>query len=471
MSVTPDAAGELLTAAREALGAYFLGVTGTDEQVVRLPEGAAADLARVLAGRAGTVRQIVPCSGWQDADLFVLMPWRERAARGARVHRLYLVPYGNPDLAPVLRERDLDRDSRIDAHLLHLEVIPRAPVPMTHTWLIDEDVVVFEEHGDTGPAGWVVSRRPEDVRVAVERWQQLWSNRHALAHRPPHLAEPLLESADMLHSLAQVACTGHYVDPVSCAWYHGIWQYLRLFDMVSSPNWHIGFYSGVLREQLRGRVQPRVLITGAADYGMLACVLNAAGPGVAPDVHVLDVCLTPLLANRWYARRRGAEITTHNVDFVRAGEQFVAEQEPFDLIVSDAFLTRFPSDDAATVVENWRRLLRPGGQVVTTVRIYEEAGAAAGATLVTEYGMRLYERAKNSFWLLKIDFTELLSAAHHYAKRMRSSDQLGGADQVLDFLRRHGFEVVRSETATVAGELAGCDYLRIVCRVAAERSA
>ncbi|AGL18796.1 class I SAM-dependent methyltransferase [Actinoplanes sp. N902-109] len=455
----------ILDAARAALRSYNLTVTGTDSEVVRLPEGAAADLVRLLTRSARRIDQIVPSFGWADADLFMLMAWRQEALRGTEVNRLYVVPFGNPDMTPINREKALDHDGGIDAHVAHLGMTPAVPVPMTHTWLIDDHAVVFEEHGDSGPAGWVVSRRPYDVKVARQRWTYLWERRFELANQPPHLAEPLLESADILHSLAQVACTRHHVHPVSCAWYHGIWQYLRLYDMVSSPIWHSDFYSAALREHLHSTPQARVLITGAADYGTLAYVLNAVERPAALDVQVLDMCMTPLLANRWFARRRGTRVRMHNLDFVEAGERFAAEQQPFDLIISDAFLTRFSAADAAVVAQNWRRLLKPGGRLITTVRLYESSRQEPRAADITEYGLRLYERAKNSSWLLKIDFNDLLKGAHDYAVTMSSSDQLGGADQVAAFFTRHGFDIVQRESAAVAGELTECNYLRIVCSV------
>jgi SAM-dependent methyltransferase len=459
-----DRAAALLQAARLALINHQVAVSGTDPQVVRLPESALPELIRAFAGTTAAVHQIVPFPGRpQNFDLFSLLVWRRHAMEGNEVRRLYLVPFGNPGAERIALQVEDDNASRIIAHRLYVGGSTETAVPMTNLWIVDDGVVIYEEYGDSGRPTWVVSARGEELRTARQRWDTLWQRRSEVEHEAPRVPEPLLESADMLHSIAQFACTGDHVDMAGCAWYHGVWQYLRLFNMVSSPNWHARFYEENLRRELHARARPRVLITGAADYGTLAYVLAAGDQPENLDIHVVDLCHTPLLANRWLGSRHGVEVGIHAVDFLQGGENLTSDLGSFDLVVSDAFLTRFVPADAERVVANWRRVLRPGGSVVTTVRLHDnETLLEDQSRAETDYLLRLYERAKNSHWLLKIDFDDLRHAAREYVQRM-NSEQLGGRSDIESIFLDQGFRITKAEVDNVDGELQPAAYLRIVC--------
>lgn len=464
MTGSDDRVAALLQAARLALISHQVAVSGTDPKVVRLPASALPELIRAFADTAGSVHQIVPFPRRPHTlDLFSLLVWRRHAMEGSEVRRLYLVPYGNPDAERIALQVEDDNASRIIAHRLYVGGSTETAVPMTNLWILDDRVVIYEEYGDSGSPTWVVSAREEELRTARQRWDSLWERRSEVEHEAPRVPEPLLESADMLHSIAQFACTGDHVEVTGCAWYHGVWQYLRLFNLVSSPNWHARFYEESLRRELHARARPRVLITGAADYGMLAYVLAAGDQADNLDVHVVDLCHTPLLANRWLGSRHGVEVGIHAIDFLRRGEDLASDLGLFDLVVSDAFLTRFEPADAVRVVANWRRVLRPGGSVVTTVRLHDsETLLEDQSRAETDYLLRLYERAKNSHWLLKIDFDELRHAAREYAQRM-DSKQLGGRSEIESIFVDQGFRITKAEVDHVDGELQPAAYLRIVC--------
>jgi len=459
-----DRAEALLQAARLALISHQVSVSGTDPQIVRLPESALAELIRAFVGTAAAMHQIVPFAGRpHDLDLFSLLVWRRHAMAGNEVRRLYLVPFGNPYAERIALQVEDDNASRIIAHRLYVSASIEAAFPMTNLWIVDDCVVIYEEYGDSGRPTWVISARDEELRTARQRWDTLWERRSEIEHEAPRVPEPLLESADMLHSIAQFACTGDHVDMTGCAWYHGVWQYLRLFNMVSSPNWHARFYEENLRRELHARARPRALITGAADYGTLAYVLAAADRPENLDIHVVDLCHTPLLANRWLGSRHGIEVGIHAVDFLRQGENLASDPGPFDLVVSDAFLTRFAPADAKRIVANWRRVLRPGGAVITTVRLHDnETLLEDQSRAETQYLLRLYERAKNSHWLLKIDFDDLRHAALKYVQRM-NSEYLGGRSDIESIFVDQGFRITKAEVDHVDGELQPATYLRIVC--------
>ena len=183
-----------------------------------------------------------------------------------------------------------------------------------------------------------------------------------LGDQAVQLEEPLAESAPVAEELAEKRCLIG-PDGISCAWNHGFWQYLRLLELVLSPSSRVAFYrEAFARVQ---RPSPRILISGASDYSMLAVVLAAfRDRKMQPRVTVIDVCETPLALSRWYAERVSASIEVHAID-VRDYDS----QEPFDAVCSDGFFGRFRQDERPTVVARWKALLRPSGIAVTLNRV------------------------------------------------------------------------------------------------------
>jgi SAM-dependent methyltransferase len=463
---------------------------GSDEDVVRLPEAALTEMVERLATTVGQrIRQIVPFSPRQRvADMFSHLVSRELANSGTTVQRLYLVPAGDARNSKLNQLITNDRERNVDVRSLVVgpcavkasgEGVARQPVlvPMRDIWLVDDQAVIRQDFGAEGPPEWVVSVRKQDVANARDLWSRLWDDRDQWIPDNAMLnpTDPLLESADMVHAAAQMSCTGDHVDEISCRWYHGVWQYLRLFNMVSSPRWHPEFYDSALRSQMDDVGARRVLICGTADYSTLAFVIEAADKCRDElDIHVLDRCPTPLSACKWYARRLGLDVKVHAMDVLGDPHELRKELVPrtvgralgdFDLIVSDAFLTRFSPDNASRVLRRWARMLRPDGAVVTTVRLHPRNAERHGVTRdVSDFLLRLRDRAENWRWLLGIDFDELVEAAREYALKMTSRD-LGDLPEVLNLFEKNGFKVLQGETARVEGELCETEYVRVVATV------
>jgi SAM-dependent methyltransferase len=189
------------------------------------------------------------------------------------------------------------------------------------------------------------------------------------------MIELLRESAPLAREAAPRTC---YRDPrsgESCAWNHGLWQYLRILGLITTPDDQGAFYDaafGAAAAKVAAQVAadapsraPRVLVSGAADYGMLAEVLPAfRRRGIEPEITVSDLCETPLMLNRWYAERQGARIAT-----VRSDAIDFRDERPYDVICTHSFLGQFTPERRPKLIGNWRRLLRPGGVVVTVNRI------------------------------------------------------------------------------------------------------
>lgn len=471
MSDTPaPQPASVLDIARLARAFHQLSFEETDPTVVRVPAGATDELIRQLASNATRIWQIIPLfPGTTSIDEFSRLVWCDLASRRKEVRRLYLIPKeAKSDLAE--KRIAADRASTVDARGVVVSLTSQPTIPMIETWLVD-DAVIRREGGRNGAPNWVVSVRPEHVLEAQQLWETLWQRSdNPLAGGLVDLTDPLLESADMIYETAKVVCTHNHVDRASCEWYHGVWQYLRLLDMASSPTWHSEFYGKWLRHRMNNSAQPRVLITGTADYSMLAFVLFAAQEHPSAEVHVLDHCQTPLYACRWYAKYVGARVHLHDIDFLddhtqvagklRAGSP--SKRSDFDLIVSDAFLTRFRREQAQTVLANWAWLLNPDGMVVTTVRLHPRDSDRFGLTQdVSRFVLRLRERLEAWRWPLKIDDDELIDRGREYALKMTSWD-LGDLDEVVRLFDATGLTVIHREIADVPGELCQSVYARLV---------
>lgn len=266
----------------------------------------------------------------------------------------------------------------------------------------------------------------------------------------------LLESAPLARRLAPSTC---YRDAAgeSCAWSHGLWQYLRLLDLIATPQDHGALYREALGEFARPGRPPRILVSGAADYGMLAEVIAALRPrGVEPEVVVLDLCETPLVLNRWYAERIGCRIAT-----VRSDMLDYTDEQPFDAVCTHSFFGRIAPQRRPALIDAWRRLLRPGGMVVTVNRLRAQAGAARNAFEpghVEKFRDLVLRAAREAQGRLGIDPEILAREAEAYARRpgghsVRSREELealfeGGG------LRLERFSAAPLERATAA-ELRG----------------
>lgn len=182
-------------------------------------------------------------------------------------------------------------------------------------------------------------------------------------------------------------------NPVYCDWYHGTWQILRLLNMVAVPKWY-PFYRDTLADALTRVKRPNVLISAAADYGML-CALHQAieHAGVEADITLIDICQSPLESSEWYAARHGVSLKC-KVDNLLSSS---IPEHGYDLVVTDEFLTVLKDSDKPTIVKQWRRILKPGGFLVTTAMLgnpttmeLRESYAAKARERLKQYGPQLF---------------------------------------------------------------------------------
>src|SRR4051794_2307280 len=231
---------------------------------------------------------------------------RAAAERGLDIERaLLLVDAARAADSDVRELTDLDQRAGVRIYpVVTATSLPPVDLPGDGPrFAVLDDEVVCTADG----SGWRVSRDKSDMDRAR-------SAAEALRHAPPPvmgpsadteelvLAEPLIRSAPLARVLAPEVCRPVGVGMRDCAPYHGWVQYMRLLDLVRSPQHRGQFFRWSLGAAARAGKQ-RVLVAGAADYSMLAHVLAAyEGEGRTPEATVIDRCPTPLRLCEWYAR-------------------------------------------------------------------------------------------------------------------------------------------------------------------------
>src|SRR5690606_9696782 len=120
---------------------------------------------------------------------------------------------------------------------------------------------------------------------------------------------------------------------------------------------HAPLYVAALRPLIAAGEVRRVLVAGAADYGLLAVVFDAfRREGVEPQVTVADRCATPLRLCRWYAERFGVPVRTVQRDIAALHDGSV-----HDAICAHSLLSCVPVGRHANIAASWYGALRPGG--------------------------------------------------------------------------------------------------------------
>ncbi len=470
---------DLFATMRAELNRYWSEVAGqADRQVLRFPPSHADRLGHALFAnlRVGGISTLLVTghSAWDPAGHYY-ESCRDAARRDLNISRLFLLPHRHCRHDPHLRRHiELDRAAGIHISTLYVgELISSFELPLTESLelgLWDDTVSCVALYGPSGamatPVEWRVSQRREDTERHREVFEALQSRAEVMNIDAPaaalELEEPMVTTAPVVQTLAPVLCQGDHVSPGDCSWYHGIWQYLRIFNMVSTPTWHAEFYLRELDALARSVEFRRILISGTADYSMLAHVLWAyRNATTVADVTVLDLCETPLFLCKWYAKLAGERVATVSAD--------IFNYDPdarFDLVTTDAFLTRFPPSERPRVISAWKRLLRPGGQVVTTVRVEEGLATEVVRTTpqqVAAFRSKALQEAKRWQGFLGMSPEETATQAATYAERMVSYS-FRSVDEVLRLLTEAGFSVPRLIQKEVPGEMASTLYCEIVAQ-------
>jgi SAM-dependent methyltransferase len=265
--------------------------------------------------------------------------------------------------------------------------------------------------------------------------------------------EPLELSAPLARQLASRLCWKNPATGESCEWDHGFWQYLRILGLAPAPKRQADFYREAFEQLVDSGSRPRILISGAADYGMLAVVLAAFRErGIEPQLTVVDICETPLALNRWFAERESIEIHTHCSDLLS-----YTSTVAFDLICSHALLGYFSPTQRPALLSNWHTLLRPGGAVVTVAPIrpaaaFEPTGFTPAQA--SAFCAAVLKRATEMRSVLDIEPEEALRCAQRTVSQKRAFS-VTSIEETRSLFEQAGFAMQRLFSALL---IVGVDH-------------
>ena len=147
-----------------------------------------------------------------------------------------------------------------------------------------------------------------------------------------------------------------------CGLYHSYFPTAEMIEMVSSPIHHPELYLDSLRK-LVPQDEAEIWIPAFATPRTYDMVRFAK-----PHAKVLatDLCVSPVLAlgNIFHDDLKDGLLVGSQLDILTA--QY---ENKFDAIVTDAFITRFTGETKRKVLQILHRALKPGGALLTTVRV------------------------------------------------------------------------------------------------------
>ncbi len=333
------------------------------------------------------------------------------------------------------------------------------------------------EGGKIEVKGGVFSRAVADLNKAREWRDEILQHSYGGAEMVRALMsldrehQLLLKTVHEAEKLSKQYCRKSYLAEGQCKWYHLSWQYLRLLGLVSSPFWHSEFYASAIRNQL-GKVQDsskvKILISGLADYAMLQHVHKTLSEykNLNVEIVVLDFCPTPLELSRLYSRElMGSSIDNITVNFViKDARDTYFKDNIFDIVLTDAFLTRFPEYQCEKIVAEWHRILKPGGIVATSIKIdptVKTLPQRADSRTVEYYINKASKKLAENSILLKPLERAILEKAELYSQKI-TSYPFGNIDQIKELFLKFDADINLAQTD---GELVErTNYARVLAR-------
>lgn len=175
-------------------------------------------------------------------------------------------------------------------------------------------------------------------------------------------SEPLAMLARFSWDQAPQLCQPEH----GCCDYHRGWSLVRWLELGGELPAGLDFFQRELSVFL-SQSSNRILISGAADTGVLSMVLKALSASqIQPEIVFADRCRTTVQQNTLLAKHVGKEVQFHCCDIREL------DCSPVDIIIAHSFLLFFEEPPRQQVINAWSRLLKPGGKVLMSNSITDD---------------------------------------------------------------------------------------------------
>ena len=435
-----------------------------------------------LLKRGGFATYLVPIEEyWAENDAYVEKSRQiaKDKERNLQIERVYILFSQKSLISEKLISSIIkDEENNISTYIVFEKHIGKEALKDFGLW--DDSVVCMIETFETGDnelevIGGVFSQKDEDIDKYKEfkneimrrplKGSELVKEYKSLSNEKLLLFQSVFEMA----ALSKNHCKGGYLSLDNCDWYHQSWQYLRLVNLVSTPTWHERFYQKALRNILPSLDNARILISGTADYGMLHQIHKTNLHDRILEVMVLDACETPLEICKYYHNYHkkickndtNFELSVMKADIKDNG----LANDRYDILITDAFLTRFSHDERNSIISEWERLLKPNGHIITTIR--NEKVDSIGNKVenkkkdVDRYVHKVKKVLDNSGPILKQLSKNIVDSAELYAKKIVSYP-VSDKDKIQTYFKNFKVDV---ELNRVDGEVnENTTYFQVVAQ-------
>lgn len=165
--------------------------------------------------------------------------------------------------------------------------------------------------------------------------------------------EPLKELALFSYYWAEKTCSSE------CRQYHKNWSLVRYLDLESELPQHSDYFIKQIRRYTQKKKRISILISGAADTGLLAIILKSVKRiNTSVEITLLDQCQTVLMQNQIFANHQHVTIKTIQKNILNFDEK------KFDLILAHSFLNFFEPPKQVKLFKKWHSLLKINGQLL-----------------------------------------------------------------------------------------------------------
>ncbi len=425
--------------------------------------------------KGGFATFLAPLEGYWEENNDYVNKSREVASDTSRhlyIERVYILStISSVTSNQLLRNINSDEAANIKTFVVFKDEVSAQSVKDFGIW-DDEVVCIINMKENSGRSYEVLGGKFTRLQKDIEEYEAYKAELRRVAINGTTLIKEvnqlsdskksLLQTVEIMEELSTSCCKGGYISESNCFWYHSAWQYLRLIDVVSTPSWHETFYTENLKKYLNSKKNTRILISGTADYGMLEQILKTRpSEEQIEEVIIIDLCDTPLSICREYYKKYLTDIFVLNTLTHDIRNTNIAD-ESCDIIITDAFLTRFPKTKRKEVVSKWHKLLKDNGVVITTARIEDGEEIKSSKEDINRFITKVKSRIDSSGTIMRHMLEKITSKAKEYASNIVSYP-INSPKEIQELFSEFG--EININLHSVEGEIRdGTLYAQIVAR-------